>query len=208
MSSHKTFLKPITEKFGYLGYIFLPGKITVRTSSIEHLLQSIAAQFSEYSHNREKKLHKFKYLTEDRVKEIFVLELNERITGAISDAKRYGWVAYFSQITDLTLLHRLDCAVSGMFRRLTDFGGQRPDSLKYFARAFYEMKFSPNAGYVRDYDKIKTIAEKITFLKERGYIDPESDPEREFTDVDINQLFEKYVRRSIFKMQADEGIIY
>lgn len=204
MDSGKTYIRKLAEGFSYLGYVFENGKITVRQSSIEHLLQSITGQFSDYLHNRDRRLKKFSYLTKDRVKEIFIHELNERITGALSEGKRFGWVAYFSQITDLTLLHRLDAAVAGMFHRMTDFKGKAPDELKRFARAYYEMKFSPGGGYVRDYDLIKTSAEKIVFLQERGRIDPK----KPLKDEDIDRIYEKYKRRSLSKMQADEGIIY
>tara|TARA_R110002096_G_scaffold5863_4_gene27010 strand:+ start:2683 stop:4107 length:1425 start_codon:yes stop_codon:yes gene_type:complete len=204
MGSGKTYIKKLADGFSYLGYVFEKGNITVRESSIEHLLHSIAAQFSDYLHNRDRRLRNFSYLTKDRVKAIFVHELNERITGALSEGKRFGWVAYFSQITDLTLLHRLDSAVNGMFRRMNDFSGKAPGDLKRFARAYYEMKFNPSGGYVRDYDRIKTSAEKIVFLAGRGRIDPT----KPLNDEEIDSIYERYKRRSLSKMLADEGIIY
>ncbi len=145
----------------------------MRDSTIERFLQSIAAKFSDYTHNKTRRLEKFKYLTPERLKEIFVLELNERITGAISTKKRYGWIAYFNQISALTLLYRLDRAIEGMFRRLTDFDRKPPTDLKRLRRAYFEMKFNPQGGYVRDYDKITTRAEMLALLTERGRIGPE-----------------------------------
>ena len=104
-------------------------------------------------------------IIEKRLADIFIIELNERITGAISEKKRYGWIAYFSQISDLTLLHKLDSMVVSLFARLPDFDRKPPNSLKTFARSYYEMKFNPSGGYVKNYDVISTRTEKLSFLR-------------------------------------------
>jgi len=200
----KSHLGPLSSPFGYLGYFFRWPNITVREATVERLLQSIASKFSEYIHNKTRRLEKFNYLNEERLAEIFLLELNERISGAISEKRRYGWIAYFSQINDLSLLHKLDDAVSQMFRRMTDFDRKAPDGLKKFRRAYFEMKFNPSGGYVRDYDKIVTRTEKLTFLLERGRVSPTDT----LTDDQINARFDSYRRRVLSQMHADEQAMY
>ena len=118
LGSGKTQIQPLSKPFGYLGYTFRLPHISVRESTTERFLQSVASRFSDYTHNKARRLSRFKYLTPERIKEIFLSELNERITGAISQNRRYGWIAYFNQITDMTLLHRIDHAIAGMFHRL------------------------------------------------------------------------------------------
>lgn len=204
LSSGKGHIGPLTMPFGYLGYHFVWPRVTVRESTIERLLQTLSAKFSDYAHNKERRLHKFKYLTKDRLAEIFLLELNERISGAISEKRRYGWIAYFSQINDLTLLHRLDHTVARMFGRLADFDHKAPAGLKTFGRAYFEMKFNPEGGYVRDYDVIASRAEKLAFLEERGRIDPKE----ALTDEEINTRFETYRRHILSTMHSDEGVMY
>ena len=146
----------------------------------------------------------FKRMEPDRLKEIFLLELNERITGAISEKKRYGWIAYFNQITDMTLLYRLDGAISGLFKRLPDFGRVAPASLRTLRRSYFEMKFNPQGGYVRDYDKITTRVEMLNFLTERGRIDPKET----LTDEQIKDRYEKYLHHILAAMHSDEGVLY
>jgi hypothetical protein len=138
------------------------------------------------------------------LREIFLLELNERITGAISEKKRYGWIAYFNQITELSLLHRLDRAIEDMFERLPDFGHKAPVGLRKLRRAYFEMKFNPNGGYVRNYDEITTRAEILRFLEERGLMGPEES----LTDEQINGRYERYRHRILSEMHADEGVLY
>ena len=187
-----------------MGYTFHWPLISVRDATTERLLQSIAAKFSDYTHNKAKRLERFNYLTTDRLKEIFLLELNERITGAISQKKRYGWIAYFNQISDLKLLHRLDRAIEGMFKRLPDFGGTAPAGLKKLRRAYFEMKFNPQGGYVRDYDKITTRVEMLAFLTERGRVGPTE----ALTDDQIKDRYEKYLHHILTAMHKDEGVVY
>ncbi|SPS01525.1 reverse transcriptase domain-containing protein [Cupriavidus taiwanensis] len=204
IGSGKSHLQQLFEPFGYLGYTFHWPLISVRDSTTERFLQSIAAKFSDYTHNKTRRLERFKYLTTERLKEIFVLELNERITGAISQKKRYGWIAYFNQISDLKLLHRLDKAIEGMFKRLPDFGNTAPADLKKLRRAYFEMKFNPQGGYVRDYDKIATLAEMLALLTERGRVGPEE----ALTDEQIKDRYEKYLQHILAAMHKDEGALY
>jgi RNA-directed DNA polymerase len=204
LGSGKSHLGRLTSPFGYLGYFFNWPQVTVREATVERLLQSIAAKFSDHLHNKPRRLARFKYLTEERLAEIFLLELNERISGAISERRRYGWIAYFSQINDLSLLHKLDNTISHMFRRLVEFGKKAPSELKTFSRSYFEMKFNPSGGYIRDYDAISTRAEKLAFLEERGRIAPEE----ELTDLQISARVDSYRRRILSEMHRDEGDIY
>ncbi|MDB0534814.1 RNA-directed DNA polymerase, partial [Ralstonia solanacearum] len=204
VGSGKTHIEPLSMPFGYLGYTFHWPMISVRDATTERFLQSIVAKFSDYRHNKTRRLAKLKYLNEDRLKEIFLLELNERITGAISQKKRYGWIAYFNQISDLSLLHRLDGSIEGMFKRMPDFGHEAPSGLKKLRRAYFEMKFNPQGGYVRNYDKISNRIEMLAFLTERGRIDPEET----LTDAEIKDRYEKYLHHILAAMHADEGVVY
>src|SRR6185437_12038140 len=124
----KSYLTRLTGEFRYLGYVFRGRVVTVRDSTVENLLESLAGKFSDFRHNKDRRLHKQKFL----------LELNERITGAVKENKRYGWIAYFSQISDLSLLHKLDFVVHSMFQRLPEFKNGAPAGLKSFVRAFFE----------------------------------------------------------------------
>lgn len=204
LSSGKSFIKPIKERFGYLGYEFVHPVITVRASTVERLLQSVAAMFSGYVHNKTRRLEKHKYLDAERLAEIFLMELNERITGAISEKQRYGWIAYFNQITDLSLLHRIDASIAGFFKRMDDFGHTSPKGLRRLSRAYFEMKFDPEGGYVRNYDEITTRAEKLEFLRERGRIGPTE----LLTDEQISDRYERYRSKILSEMHSDEGVMY
>ena len=204
LTSGKTQIEPLSTTFSYLGYTFSWPEITVRDSTIERFLQSIAEKLTEYKHNKLKRLERQKYLTKERLVEIFFMELNEKITGAISGSKRYGWVAYFNQITDLSLLYKMDNAIRGMLCRMSEIGEQAPATVKKLTRAYYEMKFNPTGGYVRNYDDITTSAQKIQFLAARGRIDPGV----QLTDKQIDEIYDEYLKAILSAMHSDEGEIY
>jgi RNA-directed DNA polymerase len=204
MDGGKSHLTKLSGEFRYLGYVFKGRTVTVRPGSVENLLQSLAAKFSDFKYNSSRLSHRYPYLTPQRLQQIFLLELNERITGAIKDEHRYGWIAYFSQITDLSLLHKLDYVVRSLFRRLPEFDHQPPAGLKSFSRAFFEMKYRPTSGYVRNFGLITTIAERLQFLLERG----RAGHEEKLSDPEINERFERYMNQVLATMQADEAKIY
>lgn len=204
VGSGKTQIELLSKRFGYLGYVFVGSQITVRESTVERFLQSVAEKFSDFTHNKLKRLEKFKYLNEDRLKDIFLMELNERVTGAIHGHKRYGWIAYFSEITDLSLLHRLDHSIAGLFNRLPEFGRTAPLGLRKLRRAHWEMKFNPEGGYVRNYDLIVSLVQKLKFLEERGRVGPSE----ALTESQIEERYEKYLRTILAAMHADEGVTY
>jgi RNA-directed DNA polymerase len=205
LNSGKSQIKNLSHSFGYLGYVFEGNSISVRDATVERFLQSIANKFSEFIHNKQARLSKFTYLTEKRSAEIFLMELNEKITGAIKANRKYGWIAYFNQITDLTLLHRIDHTIRSLFSRLKEFDYKHPSNLKSLRRAYWEMKYNPQGGYISDYDKISSPAQKLQFLVKRGRVNEKEGP---LTDEQIDARFDSYVNYNLAAMHADEGAIY
>ena len=181
-------------------------KITVRQSAVDKFISSIAAKFSDYLHNKQKKLKTFSYLTEDRAKDIFILELNEKITGAISGNKRYGWIFYFNAINDLSILYRLDNIISSFFLRLEDFNRTSPDNLKKLSRAYYKTKDyrKINSEYIHNYNLYLNTNSKLLFLEKRGLLDPKGS----YSDLYINKLFEKIKLINLSQLEKDDANIY
>lgn len=204
IGSGKSHTGLLTESFGYLGYWFSVPKITVRPTTVERFLQSIVGKFSDFTHNKYYKLEQRKYLTEERLKEIFISELNERITGAISENRRFGWISYFSEITDLELLKRLDRIIAGFFTRLDDFQRKPPKDLKKITRAYYEMRYSPTSGYIHNYDNLDDRTKKMQFLMDRGRLDPNST----YTDQEIYEKFDSYRNKILADLEPDDGTMY
>lgn len=212
LNQDKTYKKSAQEEFEYLGYHFELPKITVRTSTIEKFIHSIAAKFSSYIHNREKRLRKLKRLNKqlkykerlEKLKFIFIEELNEKITGAISEKRRYGWIFYFNAINDESILYKIDNIIHNLFHRLDDFGKVPPPNLKKISRAFYQSKYNPTDGYIHNYNNYITKEQKIKFLKQRG----ELKSEKGYSEKEINELYEKFKQRNLSYLDKDDAILY
>jgi retron-type reverse transcriptase len=94
--SGKSVLGKIDEKFDYLGYQFKGGLISPRTTSIEKLKDSIVSIFTSYKYAK------------DKNKEFLLWRLNLRITGCIFQNKSRGWMFFFLEINNETILYNLD----------------------------------------------------------------------------------------------------
>jgi len=144
LPTEKSTIGGISDQFDYLGYRFYNSTITARLGTIEKLRSSIVGIFTSYNHSKTKN-------------DNFLLwRLNLRITGCIFENKSKGWLFFFSEINDETLLHALDSFVSKMVLR---FGAAiKP---KRFSRAFKELTHRRyETRYIPNFDKYDIIQKR------------------------------------------------
>lgn len=137
----------ISEKgFDYLGYHFVVSKdvikVSVRYSSVQKFLNSIIGLITKYQ--------KGGYGKDAREAEsAFVFDLNEKITGAFRDDKRYGWLWYFRQMNDLALLQRMDRIID---KELKKESSTKNLKIKKLKRTYYEIQnFTNDNRYILNY---------------------------------------------------------
>ncbi|MEW6516269.1 MAG: reverse transcriptase domain-containing protein [candidate division FCPU426 bacterium] len=195
----KTRICKSENQFEYLGYLFRMPVITVRPKTVENYLHSIVSMFSRFKN----KIKDYSFVIESP-NEVFITELNEKITGAISDKKRYGWIFYFLSMNDVGLLYRIDKLIRSFFRRLDEFEGTPPQTLKSLARSFYEAKYSPNNGYIMNYNNILTVSQKLLYLKRFGYLNYN----RKYSNQEVENVFNLVKMRRLSKLSKDDANIY
>jgi retron-type reverse transcriptase len=201
--SSKSHFGKISDPFLYLGYKFQLPKVTVRESTVARLVNSLAAKISDFRNNWDSVLKKRAYLTKDMLLEVFLDELNERVSGAVSEGRRYGWIAYFSEINEQEVLFRLDSILIEMIQR-DDWLRRLLPSLKKFSRSYYEMRHRPYGGYVRNYDLFQTPAQKLRFLVRMGQVS--SDLSLSESEIDLK--YKAYRDSRLAQMLADEQVRY
>jgi hypothetical protein len=201
LHNKKTVCKSEERNFEYLGYRFELPKITIRESSIVKFINSVASIISSFKNNKQVTIKKYKWIDNEAYKSILVENLNEKITGAISETKRYGWIFYFLEINDEGLLHRIDRIIDSFFKRLDEFDNKRPDKLKSMSRAYFEAKYNAHGSYVHNYNRYVTIKDKIIYLNKLGKLNPESN----YTEDDINLIFERTKLQNLFYLEKDIG---
>lgn len=134
-SSEKSSIGKTSERFEYLGYVFDGAKITVRHRSVQNIYKNIVKEFTKYKYGN----HNLETLYET---------VNVKIAGCASSTKKYGWINYYSQINDETILKQLDVAVAKQCKK-----AKIPYDTKFkkFSRAFYEIK-DDTSGYIPECD--------------------------------------------------------
>jgi retron-type reverse transcriptase len=189
--------------FDYLGYNLALPRVSIKERNVENFITSVAAKFSSYIHNADVQLKKYSWLKKSIQKQVFIEDLNEKITGAISESKRYGWLFYFLEINDMTLLHKLDNIVRLLFKRMPDFDHKAPSELKKLTKAYYKAKYDPLSGYIHNYGKYSSIQGKISYLGNRGHLNPE----KRYKKEEIELIFNRVRRRRLRDLDHDIGLI-
>lgn len=130
--------------------MFFDSKVGIRPSAEEKLEDSIEELF---------RLRKKQTISP----QVFIWRLNLRITGCILDSKKYGWLFYYSQLTDLSILFHLDWFVGHLFSR---YGFDRPKDIKRFIRSYHEItKNISRSSYIINADRY-SFEEKAEILSE------------------------------------------
>lgn len=146
----KTMFGEIVNGVPYLGYMFFDSKVGIRPSAEEKLEDSIEELF---------RLRKKQTISP----QVFIWRLNLRITGCILDSQKYGWLFYYSQLTDLSILFHLDWFVGHLFSR---YGFDRPKDIKRFIRSYHEItKNISRSSYIINADRY-SFEEKAEILSE------------------------------------------
>lgn len=146
----KTIFGEIANGVPFLGYMFFGNKVGIRHSAGEKLEASIEELF---------RLRKRQTIPP----QVFIWRLNLRITGCILDSKKYGWLFYYSQLTDLSILFHLDWFVGHLFSR---YDIENPKDIKRFVRSYHEItKNVSRSSYIINADRY-SLEEKAEILSE------------------------------------------
>ncbi|WP_449389242.1 reverse transcriptase domain-containing protein [Chryseobacterium lineare] len=194
-------IKPFT----FLSYSIHSDKISVSEKNIDTFIKRIAAKitwFKDGFRNKEKRPEYLKNNIE-QFKIVFIEELNDMITGLTANNKNYGWLFYFSEISDIDLLFKLDKIITNFFLSLQMFDNKRPTNLKKLVRSYYAIVYKQK-NYISNYDNLDTIRKKRNFLVFRGQISSTKD----YTNEEIENQFEKYQNKQINKIEQGLGYTY
>jgi len=198
MNTDKTNIFKVADPFNFLGYRINKNNISVRQESIQNHINSIFAMLNIYRDLYNNKIPRDNWLTEGLLKNRIESEINLKITGAISQKKKYGWLFYFSAINDLSILYKLNLIVKNAIRRIL------PDIadkilLKSYIKAYHEIKRNSKSQYIHNFDIYDTIEKKIDYLNYRGYLDGK----RRYSADEIEYLFSIIREKNLAKMQKD-----
>lgn len=184
--------------FDFLGYrILLENRkhFSITKSAKQRLENRIISKITEYKANP--KINKKR----------LIFELNLMITGTksrvidgeFSKMKRYGWIFYYSQITDYTILFELDAFVKKQLIKVlnkTDL-----EKVKKFVKSFYEMKYNFEKSNYFFCPELLSVEEKKNILNNcYNYRSINLD---NLTEKKIDEIFRKEIHRKIKRNERD-----
>ncbi|WP_033117443.1 reverse transcriptase domain-containing protein [Intestinimonas butyriciproducens] len=179
----KTMSGEIANGVPFLGYMFFDNKVGIRPSAEEKLEASIEELF---------RLRKRQTISQ----QVFAWRLNLRITGCILDSKKYGWLFYYSQLTDLKILFHLDWLVDHLFCR---YGFEKTKDIKRFVRTYHEItKNVSGSNYILNADRY-SIEEKAEILS--GIYGQEGFDKKDSQTVD--NLFKAAMFKEVQRLEYD-----
>lgn len=203
INQEKTNIYKPKELFSYLGYLLSSEAIIVKPESVQRHIDVMFALISSFNAQLLDTVKRPRYLTNERLLNRIESDINEKITGAISEKKKYGWIFYFSAISNTNVLHRLNKIIKEGCERIFGKDVCSHIKLKSYVRAFYETTHNPQGGYIHDYDNYDDLIKRISYLTFRGYLDDE----HSYSVDEINELFSKIRNKHITDMQFDLGNI-
>jgi RNA-directed DNA polymerase len=178
----KSSVTDITDGFTYLGYDFTSSNITVRKKTVDRFRESLIKILTNYKYSETKDLEFLKWA------------INLRITGCVFNESKYGWVFFFSQIDDLSLLGKLDYFVKKQMKRfdITEF---KP---KTFLRTYHETtKNLSNTTYIPNFDGL-SVAEKHKML-----VDIFKYEHPLMTQQEIEYQFRRRIYKTVKELERD-----
>ncbi len=192
LSKDKSGFGNFKEGIDYLGYHIKHQNpddlvyVGVRTSSQLKLIDSLCGLVTSYKHSQDTK---------------HLQRLNRRITGVIWKNKKYGWLFYFSELNDLSILRRFDSIISELKERTSinnyDF--------KKFTNSYWRIKKGKWGNYVTNFDEY-TIDEMKDYLMSATGKTREDMEKLSFAIV--QRLFSLEVQKEIDRMEQDIGDMY
>ncbi|MCX6399268.1 MAG: reverse transcriptase/maturase family protein [Propionibacteriales bacterium] len=187
----KSEIGQVVDGFTYLGYVMSADRIGVRHSSIVRLESHLASIHANWYRDVTRGMNAA--LADQR----FAWHRNLAITGCVFEGVANGWIQYFRQLDDLTLLKRLDGSVDRLAAR---YGTPTQPARKTFMRAYWAIKHprSRSHAYIPNFDLYgrKEMERDLFALGEDT---------SKMTAQEIKDAFFRIVRRAVRDLEHDVG---
>lgn len=196
----KSEVATFAKDFSFLGYNIQSNQVLVKKESILRFESSIAKILTGFKYNLSKYKSSYEYKNKkmrSRALAYCQWKLNLRVTGCIFDGRRFGWVAYFSQISSTTQLRSLNLVIKKMLVR---FGLEKEIKEKSLIKAFYELRRGDinEHKYIPNFDKLtnKQQREMLLMWLDKKKVDA-------LTNEQVNKMFKQKISISVKELEQD-----
>jgi RNA-directed DNA polymerase len=172
----------LSNGFTYLGYSFDKLKVSVRKRSVDHLHESIIRLLTNYKYS---KTHNIEFLK---------WGLNLRITGCIFNQSKYGWLFFFSQINDLTLLGSLDHFI----KTQSKIFNVSKLKTKTFLKSYHEITRNlSKTTYIPNFDRLSVKDKHQILIQVFEYDNPR------MSEKEIEYQFRNRIYKTVKELERD-----
>ena len=190
------------DSLDFLGYVFTSSNmVTPRQSNINRYINRLARRCTKF-----KREYACKYLrphfldTDEKFISYFIEDINWLISGVKIESHLYGWLAYFQQMSDLSLLHRLDRILNK--KLLKGISLPQFSQIHSFVDSYYDIVERGGKHCVADFDAFFTMNAKKVYLTRRGWLNIHLF----YTDEEIDHLFN--LNRELVRKHMEHHIGY
>lgn len=186
----KTEISPLKDGVDFLGYRIDIGKISIRSSSFQRMFKNILKVITDYRYRRD-----------DRK---LLFRLNLKITGCIIDAKRRGWMMFFSQTEDTKQLSHLDAFTHRQLKRV-GFPNEKISLTKTFIKSYHEIRFNlAQTSYIPNLDNF-THQEKAEAISALSTKDLSAVLAMDIQTIETE--FSRLMSREVHDLEQDVGSV-
>jgi hypothetical protein len=128
-----------------------------------------------------------------------IWRINLRITGCKISGSNVGWMFYFSQITDLSLLAKMDAQIQSAVKR--QFGTEASQGVKRLLKSYHQVKYHHrDSSYFPDFATYSRdeMENHLNLLAPGRYRNLSRK-----TDAEISRIFGASVWREVKRMERD-----
>jgi len=182
----------LTETFDYLGYQFEGSSVSVRKDRIAAIESRLAREFTRYRKGAIK-------AGRTEAQQIFVNRVDLAITGCVWNNSARGWLAYYKQVNDQTMLKGIDFTVERLRSR---FSISKDVHFKTFMRAHWAIKHphGKDSTYIPNHDNLT-----VNQMRERLSDFMPHDEVEQLHDRVIPRTFERLMNRLTTDLERDIG---
>lgn len=183
INSEKTGDGAIADRFEYLGYMISDKSVSIRKNSVISLERNLETIFRRYASSDNKNIKHLKW------------RVDLKVTGFIIGKRKYGWLFFYSQISDLSVLARLDWLIDTLCLR---FDIPNNIHFKRFMKTYHEItKALHTTRYIPNLDEY-SIQDKRMIVQQIYGEDVEGRD-----DNFVEMRFQRLINREIRDTQRD-----
>lgn len=184
----KTEITRVDDGVDFLGYRISVELISVRESSYKKMFKNILKVITDFRYRKNM--------------EKLIFRLNLKITGCIVDAKRRGWMMFFSHSENMNQLAHLDAFIARQLTRVA-FPFSEMIQIKRFIKSYHEIRYSiAETKYIPNFDNFeyKEKVEAVAALSGKSLA--------EVLAMDINTMenqFSRLISKEVHDLEQDVG---